>query len=856
MGPEIARSQTDFLIWDLDGNRNSGPELRTALLLRGYGGVYDTLLTPYIRDLRNYCSIFICLGIFPDATWLGGYSVEVDSLEAYLLSGGNIYMEGGETWVIDPPTAIHPYFNITGLSNGFGDLDTILGQAGTFTQGMTFDYSGDNAFIDRIAPNAFSFAIFANDSPPYFNGVANDTGNYKTVGTSFEFGGLVDGVPPSTKPDLADTLMHFFGCFRSVFTWDVGVIAIIRPERWTPPNTSVDPEVTVFNFGDSTASFNVTCLIDGYTNTQPVSNLASGNTAQVIFSPWTPGNCGAVYDLTAYTQLGTDERRSNDTMSQAVDSWDDRWTLPSTCSISPPTIDGVIDTLTEWQGATKRDITDYIGQGGGPFPCGSVYLYVMNDDSTVYFAVDGLWDSGETENDALDFYFEDSHNHAWPASPDSSEGELQFFHHIPPSIATFNYRPVMSDDNPLAYPVGANGYSSYSSGRMQYELALPLGLTPHFTLNAAPGETLGMWLAASDQESLTVYAWWPSSSSGGNNPTELGDLILCSAGALRDVGVLRIDSPSDTVCASTDYQVCATVRNFGNTTETFNVTYVVDGDTGVEQVNNLDPGDSVSFCFDSLWTVPPADSTTYTLVVCTGLSGDTLPDNDCDTLSIFAYVCPYRDVAVFSLTSPPDTVCTDSSYPVCVRVRNNGAATESFNLRYIVNGDSADQQVTSLAPGETLQVCFDSLWTVPPADSTPYLLTICSSLPGDADPLNDCIFQPIFAITCDTVGVEERRDKTIPITYAIEHGSPNPFHRTIEIRYAVPTETPITLSVYDIVGNRVRTLVNGGKEAGYYRVVWDGRDERGEELASGVYFYRMTAGRNEFTRTRKLILFR
>ncbi|OQX50746.1 MAG: hypothetical protein B5M53_11830 [Candidatus Cloacimonas sp. 4484_209] len=71
---------------------------------------------------------------------------------------------------------------------------------------MSFSYSGENNWIDHISPMGSGFLIFENSSPAYDCGVANDAGTYRTVGTSFEFGGLTNGSPPST-------IMHFFGIF-------------------------------------------------------------------------------------------------------------------------------------------------------------------------------------------------------------------------------------------------------------------------------------------------------------------------------------------------------------------------------------------------------------------------------------------------------------------------------------------------------------------------------------------------------------------------------------------------------------------------------------------------------------------
>jgi hypothetical protein len=83
---------------------------------------------------------------------------------------------------------------------------------------------------------------------------------------------------------------------------------------------------------------------------------------------------------------------------------------------------------------------------------------------------------------------------------------------------------------------------------------------------------------------------------------------------------------------------------------------------------------------------------------------------------------------------------------------------------------------------------------------------------------------------------------------------PNPFHPTTEIPFTVDRTGRVFLAVYDVSGRRVRTLVDRTMMPGGHSVIWNGRDEKGNPAASGVYFYRLKTGR--FSATRKLILLR
>jgi len=132
-------------------------------------------------------------------------------LADYLGAGGNIFMEGADTWYYDQqytPTPLHPMFNIGGTEDGSGDLSVEDGQAGSIAEGMAFNYSGDNSYIDHITAHAPAILMFMNNTPPYGTGVSYDAESYKTIGYSFEFGGLQDG--ERTKDDLMIEMLDFF----------------------------------------------------------------------------------------------------------------------------------------------------------------------------------------------------------------------------------------------------------------------------------------------------------------------------------------------------------------------------------------------------------------------------------------------------------------------------------------------------------------------------------------------------------------------------------------------------------------------------------------------------------------------
>jgi hypothetical protein len=100
------------------------------------------------------------------------------------------------------------------------------------------------------------------------------------------------------------------------------------------------------------------------------------------------------------------------------------------------------------------------------------------------------------------------------------------------------------------------------------------------------------------------------------------------------------------------------------------------------------------------------------------------------------------------------------------------------------------------------------------------------------------------------VGIGDQQ--ALPTTFDVAQNYPNPFNPTTTISYQVPQVSDVKLVIYNVLGQKVRTLVNSQMEPGYHSVVWDGRNELGQAVASGVYIYRFEA--SEFTKTLKLML--
>jgi len=105
-------------------------------------------------------------------------------------------------------------------------------------------------------------------------------------------------------------------------------------------------------------------------------------------------------------------------------------------------------------------------------------------------------------------------------------------------------------------------------------------------------------------------------------------------------------------------------------------------------------------------------------------------------------------------------------------------------------------------------------------------------------------------VGCPTTDVEAEE---LPTEYALEGNYPNPFNPVTRIRYALPAPGEVDLRIFDASGRLVRVLLDrASRDPGYHAAAWDGTDDAGRRLASGVYFYRLSV--NDETWTRRMVL--
>ncbi len=196
-----------------------------------------------------------------------------------------------------------------------------------------------------------------------------------------------------------------------------------------------------------------------------------------------------------------------------------------------------------------------------------------------------------------------------------------------------------------------------------------------------------------------------------------------------------------------------------------------------------------------------------------------------------------------------------------------------FNTQFWTNlgGDytpaaSANQTVADTGSfytwGSTPEMVADVQgWLNAPANNFGWLLMSNESANGSAkrfDALQNPVanHRPVLNVIYTTVSSISEKKENYPADFALAQNYPNPFNPSTAISFQLPRDTrgEITLGIFSLTGRLVRQLIKGKFAAGSHQVVWDGKDDAGERVSSGIYIYRLNA--EDFTFARKLALVR
>jgi len=218
-----------ILVMDFSSEVTTASEMQNCFTNLNVGA--ETMDGSLPLDLEKYKSVFVILGAYPNNYVLT--EAEGQMLSDYLDQGGRLYMEGADTWAFDDATPVHEKFKINGLADGSSDISRIIGYTDGWLQGYDFGFEGVNNYIDKLAPLEDAQVILQNEAPGYATTISYENETYKTIGSSVDFGGLVED-EGWTKDGLMAEYLYFFGV--DYFWTDINENELSEIELKTFPN--------------------------------------------------------------------------------------------------------------------------------------------------------------------------------------------------------------------------------------------------------------------------------------------------------------------------------------------------------------------------------------------------------------------------------------------------------------------------------------------------------------------------------------------------------------------------------------------------------------------------------------------
>jgi hypothetical protein len=170
-------------------------------------------------------------------------------------------------------------------------------------------------------------------------------------------------------------------------------------------------------------------------------------------------------------------------------------------------------------------------------------------------------------------------------------------------------------------------------------------------------------------------------------------------------------------------------------------------------------------------------------------------------------------------------------------------------------GWPVDGESTVYSAGASFNFVFNVNATAGTFEIDTCCVTPANHLEGTALDANNRVFFDVHPGVITITGSDVRSLGTggnVPTTYALEQNYPNPFNASTVVRFSIPHDGRVRLEVFDVLGRKVRTLVDDVKPLGLYAVDWDGTDNSGTPVSTGVYFYRIQTA--DYSKTRSMLL--
>jgi hypothetical protein len=268
------------------------------------------------------------------------------------------------------------------------------------------------------------------------------------------------------------------------------------------------------------------------------------------------------------------------------------------------------------------------------------------------------------------------------------------------------------------------------------------------------------------------------------------------------------------------------------------------------------PGGSTATFEDSV--LVPTDSTVLTIALSYSVPRDTFPLIITATEIDAGKEITHSDTVILIVTMPtwdfkvvafPDTQIVvqgnSTTYDVTIIPKVGFTALCTLSVENLPGGTTADFDSNPIPPNDTSRLTITPTLATTPDTYDLAIIAVANLKQKDTT--------HITLIVQEMTDVDDEGDQLItPDKFALFQNQPNPFNPETEISYYLSEACEVRLTIYNILGRRVKTLFEDYQTPGMKTLVWDGRDDRGAQLGSGVYFYRLQAG--EFNQTRKMTL--
>jgi hypothetical protein len=203
------------------------------------------------------------------------------------------------------------------------------------------------------------------------------------------------------------------------------------------------------------------------------------------------------------------------------------------------------------------------------------------------------------------------------------------------------------------------------------------------------------------------------------------------------------------------------------------------------------------------------------------------------------------DIGTFSLDTTNSTV----------KIMVYKTVISDVGLKFVIpsSGSLGEIKVSNTVSNEWEELTFDfsSHIGLPEAIGIDQIVVFPDFDLGGRTQDNIIYFDNISFSSSNSVGVDNRSE-IYPQRFALEQNFPNPFNPSTTIRYELPEDGLVNVTIYDMMGRQVSTLVSSQQAAGYKSIQWNATNDFGKPVSAGVYLYKIQAG--EFVQTKKMVL--